>query len=106
MELSTSQLELLVGLAAILSLAYATLQAFLLLREDEGTEEMRSIAQAIRDIIARNPNEVVKKEPHIASRQLALIPNPADQNRCAQLRRPVDMIVHGWSTSLFQAKQQ
>ena len=35
-----------------------------------------------------------------------LIPNPADQDRCAQLRRPIDMIVHGWSTRRFQAKQQ
>jgi transcriptional regulator with XRE-family HTH domain len=36
----------------------------------------------------------------------ALIPSPADQDRCAQLRRPMDMIVHGWSTRRFQAKQQ
>jgi len=35
-----------------------------------------------------------------------LIPNPTDQNRCAQSRNPIDMIVQGWSTSLFQAKQQ
>ena len=35
-----------------------------------------------------------------------LIPSPADQDRCAQLRRPMDMIVHGWSTRRFQAKQQ
>src|SRR3979411_1683530 len=34
------------------------------------------------------------------------IPSPADQDRCAQLRRPIDMIVHGWSTRRFQAKQQ
>ena len=35
-----------------------------------------------------------------------LIPNPTDQDRCAQSRRPIDMMVQGWSTSLFQAKQQ
>ena len=35
-----------------------------------------------------------------------LIPSLADQDRCAQLRRPMDMIVHGWSTRRFQAKQQ
>jgi hypothetical protein len=35
-----------------------------------------------------------------------VIPSPADQDRCAQLRRPMDMIVHGWSTRRFQAKQQ
>src|SRR6266851_4965128 len=32
-----------------------------------------------------------------------VIPSPADQNRCAQSRRPIDMTVQGWSTSLFQA---
>jgi hypothetical protein len=35
-----------------------------------------------------------------------LIPSPIDQNRCAQSRNPIDIIVQGWSTSLFQAKQQ
>ena len=49
MNISTSQIELLIALAALLSLAYAGVQAILLLREDEGTEEMRSIAQAIRE---------------------------------------------------------
>jgi hypothetical protein len=44
--------------------------------------------------------------PSLANRTRRLIPNPADQDRCAQLRRPIDMIVHGWSTRLFQAKQQ
>ena len=35
-----------------------------------------------------------------------LIPSPIDQNRYAQSRNPIDMIVQGWSTRLFQAKQQ
>src|SRR6266446_9189291 len=35
-----------------------------------------------------------------------LIPSPIDQNRCAQSRNPIDIIVQGWSTSLFQEKQQ
>ena len=35
-----------------------------------------------------------------------LIPNPGDQNLCAQLRRPMDMMRQGWSVSLFQASQQ
>ena len=35
-----------------------------------------------------------------------VIPNPADQNLCAQSRSPMDMMRHGWSTSLFQAWQQ
>ena len=29
-----------------------------------------------------------------------------DQNRCAQVRSPSDMIRHGWSVRRFQAKQQ
>ena len=35
-----------------------------------------------------------------------VIPSPIDQNRCAQSRNPIDLIVQGWSTRLFQAKQQ
>ena len=35
-----------------------------------------------------------------------LIPKLTDQNRYAQSRRPMDMILQGWSTSLFQASQQ
>ncbi|MFZ0892480.1 MAG: sodium-translocating pyrophosphatase [Thermoplasmata archaeon] len=49
MGLSTSQIEGLVFLASILALAYAGIQTLLLLREDEGTEEMRRIAGAIRE---------------------------------------------------------
>ncbi len=35
-----------------------------------------------------------------------LIPVPADQHWWAQSRKPMDMIRHGCSTSLFQASQQ
>jgi transposase len=35
-----------------------------------------------------------------------LLPSPTDQNRCAQSRKPMDMIVQGWSTSFVQASQQ
>ncbi|HTP56357.1 MAG TPA: sodium-translocating pyrophosphatase [Thermoplasmata archaeon] len=49
MEIATSQLELLVFLAAALALAYAGVQTLLLLREDEGDERMRSISLAIRE---------------------------------------------------------
>ena len=48
MDLTTGQLELLVLLAAILSLAYAGVQTLLVLREDEGDERMRQISGAIR----------------------------------------------------------
>ncbi|WP_084112979.1 methyltransferase domain-containing protein [Belnapia moabensis] len=37
---------------------------------------------------------------------LNFIPNPTDQNRCAQSRSPMDMIVQGCSTRRFQARQQ
>ena len=33
----------------------------------------------------------------------ALIPGLTDQNPCAQSRVPMDMVVNGWSMSLFQA---
>jgi K(+)-stimulated pyrophosphate-energized sodium pump len=49
MNLSTGQLELLIFLAAILSLAYAGVQTALVLREDEGDDRMREIASAIRE---------------------------------------------------------
>ncbi|MCI4332655.1 MAG: sodium-translocating pyrophosphatase [Thermoplasmata archaeon] len=49
MTFSTGQLEVVTLLAALLALAYAGVQTALLLREDEGTEEMRSIAAAIRE---------------------------------------------------------
>ncbi|OAN54420.1 hypothetical protein A6A05_08650 [Magnetospirillum moscoviense] len=32
-----------------------------------------------------------------------LIPSPIDQNPCAHWRSPMDMMVQGWSVSLFQA---
>jgi hypothetical protein len=41
-----------------------------------------------------------------ASAFCALIPLPTDQNRYAQSRNPMEIMRHGWSTSLFQASQQ
>jgi len=38
--------------------------------------------------------------------EMVVIPAPDDQNPCAQLRGPMDMMRHGWSVSLFQASQQ
>ena len=35
----------------------------------------------------------------------AVIPTVIDQNPCAHLRMPRDMIFHGWSMRLFQAWQ-
>jgi hypothetical protein len=35
-----------------------------------------------------------------------LIPTPVDQNRCAQLRSPMERILQGWSMRRFQAWQQ
>ena len=40
------------------------------------------------------------------ARQRYLIPAGIDQNLCAQSRMPMDMMVQGWSISLFQASQQ
>ena len=36
----------------------------------------------------------------------ALIPMLTDQNPCAQSRSPMDMMRHGWASSLFHASQQ
>jgi hypothetical protein len=37
---------------------------------------------------------------------LGLIPRLSDHDLLAQSRKPMDMIFHGWSMSLFQAPQQ
>ncbi|HTZ61911.1 MAG TPA: sodium-translocating pyrophosphatase [Thermoplasmata archaeon] len=49
MNLSLGQLELLIFLAAILSLAYAGIQTALVLREDDGDDRMREISASIRE---------------------------------------------------------
>ncbi len=49
MGISTTQLELLIFFAAALALVYAALQTVLVLRQDDGDEKMRGIAQAIRE---------------------------------------------------------
>jgi len=49
MSLSTAQLELLIFLAAALSLGYAGVQTALVLREEEGDDRMREISAAIRE---------------------------------------------------------
>jgi K(+)-stimulated pyrophosphate-energized sodium pump len=49
MTFSTGQLELIIALASLLALAYAGIQTVLLLRQEEGTEEMRRIAAAIHE---------------------------------------------------------
>ena len=41
----------------------------------------------------------------LRSAMRALIPTVIDQNPCAHLRMPRDMIFHGWSMRLFQAWQ-
>ncbi|HTW76634.1 MAG TPA: sodium-translocating pyrophosphatase [Thermoplasmata archaeon] len=49
MGLTTTQIELLILLAAILALGYAGIQTALVLREDEGDDRMKEIAAAIRE---------------------------------------------------------
>ena len=58
MSLTTGQLELLIFLAGILSLAYAGVQTAIVLREDEGTDRMKEIAAAIRE----GANAFLKRE--------------------------------------------
>ena len=42
---------------------------------------------------------------HAELRRKGVIPTVIDQNPCAHLRMPRDMIFHGWSMRLFQAWQ-
>jgi predicted ATP-dependent endonuclease of OLD family len=54
----------------------------------------------LRNVAARSDFAVVPVGGFNPER---IIPRLVDQNRWAHSRRPMDMIVHGWSTSLFQA---
>ena len=52
------------------------------------------------------PSWVIDAERAIAAGLMTgLIPTVIDQNPCAHLRMPRDMIFHGWSMRLFQAWQ-
>jgi hypothetical protein len=44
--------------------------------------------------------------PRANSTTLCLIPAPTDAHPWTQSRSPMDMMVQGWSMSLFQASQQ
>src|SRR6266567_4644165 len=66
-------------------------------RFDEGTLETEQWARLRHRHVAKAAGQ---------QSSLALIPYPIDQNLYAQSRSPMDMIRHGWSTSLFQASQQ
>ena len=51
--------------------------------------------------------EEARSDPAASESHLQdMIPAPFDQNPCAHWRRPMDMILQGWSTSLFHASQQ
>jgi K(+)-stimulated pyrophosphate-energized sodium pump len=58
MTLTTGQLEFLIVLAGLLSLAYAAIQTAIVLREDEGDERMKEISAAIRE----GANAFLKRE--------------------------------------------
>jgi IS5 family transposase len=49
---------------------------------------------------------VATDQATVLIRGVEVIPIPIDQNPCAHSRSPMDMMHHGWSTSLFQAWQQ
>ena len=55
--------------------------------------------------VAGQPIRVLDQQPSGFSSH-KLIPALVDQNLWAQSRSPMDMILHGWSTSLFHASQQ
>ena len=47
----------------------------------------------------------IRVAPILALVGVGVIPTVIDQNPCAHLRMPRDMIFHGWSMRLFQAWQ-
>ena len=56
----------------------------------------------LMDLAADDP----EGRARLAAFRAELIPVPVNQNSCAHWRRPMDMILQGWSTSLFHASQQ
>ena len=78
------------------------LETFLVTMLDDGAEPPTTLSRRTRLLI----NDMRLEWGELDRRIAALIPSPADQDRCAQSRRPMDMIRQGWSTSLFQAAQQ
>ena len=48
----------------------------------------------------------MKRKAPVGRRTARVIPRLSDQNRCAHVRSPMDMIRQGWSARRFQAKQQ
>ena len=82
-------------------IAFAYLQHLRLGAARRRGEKAEAAAGGWRTAAAAEPARGASRR----SRQ-AVIPNPADQNPCAQSRSPMDMMRHGWSVSLFQAWQQ
>ena len=73
----------------------------------ETPPETVAVWQRVVDLIARLAQ--VPASGRVASitgqARSTLIPTVIDQNPCAHLRMPRDMIFHGWSMRLFQAWQ-
>ena len=81
------------------------------LRNDFGAQDLRLAARRSKDAAQARRLLALAAIYDGASRTEAariggVIPNPRDQNLCAQSLNPMDMIVQGWSASLFQAWQQ
>ena len=71
-------------------------------------EDIRSkhgLNQAYDDFLAEWREPYTEPMPGIDNLIESLIPTVIDQNPCAHLRMPRDMIFHGWSMRLFQAWQ-
>ena len=80
-----------------------------LLKLDELTDEASFVLG--HNLIAFDLPHLAAAKPELrlltlpAVDTLRLIPTVIDQNPCAHLRMPRDMIFHGWSMRLFQAWQ-
>lgn len=68
----------------------------------------RSIASISAAAFSTNPPLTVPADRarFLRSRAFLFIPRLADQDRWAQSRSPMDMMVQGCPTRVFQAKQQ
>lgn len=76
-------------------------------RFEDDANTLQALISGQADIIGAAATQVANLEkaagPGKFEQKFVLIPTLADQNSCAQSRNPMDIMVHGCFTSLFQA---
>jgi hypothetical protein len=72
----------------------------------ERNDQTKKRKSGLREVSEDGLRDVCLPSSWVTATLGELIPKPFDQNSCAHSRRPIDLILHGWSMSSFQASQQ